>query len=48
MEHQRWPLLNQALRGLAGPCPSRDDFSDAETVRVYYGAVLHERPVSWA
>jgi len=48
MEHQLWPLLNQELRRLARPYCKGCDYSDGTIVRVYYWAVLHDRPTSWA
>src|SRR5262245_53305889 len=49
MEHQLWSRLEAELRRLAPRWhPRYGQFSDAEIVRVYYWAVLHDRPTGWA
>ncbi len=49
MEHQLWLALVAALATLDQQRkPTICDFSDQDIVRVYYWAVLHDRPVLWA
>jgi len=49
MEHQLWKLIVALLIELdkSAFCPWAD-FSDRVIVRVWYWAVVHDRPVSWA
>jgi hypothetical protein len=49
MEHQLWKAIVALLRGLDKPvAPAALAFSDEGVVAVYYRAVLHGRPTSWA
>jgi transposase len=48
MEHQIWPLLEQHLAGLASPFKPHCKYQDRDIVRVFYWAVLHDRPTCWA
>jgi DDE family transposase len=49
MEHQLWLKIEADLQRLAPRWhPRLGRFSDATIVRVYYWAVLHDRPVLWA
>jgi len=49
MEYQLWQCIVALLVGLdKTPHPTGCDFSDTRIVQVYYWAVIHERPVSWA
>jgi hypothetical protein len=49
MEHQLWTSIVALLASLdKTPRPTLRDFSDSEIVKVYYWAVVHDRPVSWA
>jgi hypothetical protein len=47
MEHQLW---REILGVLAMPCKRRGKgtYSDKDIVKVWFWAVLHDRPVSWA
>src|SRR3974390_3424482 len=49
MEHQLWSSMVVLLADLCkSPKPTNCDFSDPEIVKVYYWAVLHDRPTCWA
>jgi len=49
MEHQLWKSIVALLLELdKGPFSPWADFSDVAIVRVWYWAVIHDRPVSWA
>jgi Transposase DDE domain len=49
MEHQLWKAIVALLSELdKPPTPAVCDFSDELIVRVWYWAVIHDRPVSWA
>jgi DDE family transposase len=49
MEHQLWRSIVSVLATLHKPRKStRCDFDDEEIVKVYYWAVLHDRPTCWA
>src|SRR5947207_147359 len=49
MEHQLWKAIVAVLAELDKPVTPADfDFSDEEIVKVYYWAVIHDRPTSWA
>jgi hypothetical protein len=48
MERQLWLSLQQRLRPLSTRFRPRCTYQDADIVRVYYWAVLHDRPTAWA
>jgi hypothetical protein len=49
MEHQLWKLILGILATLDKKSVStRFDFSDERIVQVFYWAVIHDRPISWA
>jgi len=49
MEHQLWNEIVRLLDALDKPRPRRaQTFTDARIVQVWYWAVIHDRPVSWA
>ena len=49
MEHQLWKSIVALLATLGNKPPSaRFDFSDERIVQVFYWAVIHDRPISWA
>jgi hypothetical protein len=48
MEHQLWLSFEQRLRGLSTPFRPHCRFQDHDIVRVFYWAVLHDRPTAWA
>ena len=49
MEHQLWKAIVAVLLALDNPQTlARFDFSDRDVVKVYYWAVIHDRPTSWA
>jgi hypothetical protein len=48
MEHQLWRSFEQRLAQLSTPFHPHCDFQDKDIVRVYYWAVLHDRPTRWA
>jgi Transposase DDE domain len=49
MEHRLWQAIVAVLSTLDNPrTPSRFDFSDQDIVKVYYWAVICDRPTSWA
>ena len=49
MEHQLFHSIVAALRSISKVCkPARRRFGDEDIVKVYYWAVIHDRPVSWA
>jgi hypothetical protein len=49
MEHQLWLSIVAVVASLDKPGKStRCDFSDEDIVKVFYWAVLHDRPVRWA
>lgn len=49
MEHQLWVQIVAILREISKRRPQpRKRFSDQRIVEVFYWAVLHDRPISWA
>ena len=49
MEHQLWKAIVALLATLGKPRKRRTrDFTDHDIVRVYYWAVIHDRPQGWA
>ena len=49
MEHRLWQAIVAVLSTLDNPrTPARFDFSDRDIVAVYYWAVIHDRPTTWA
>jgi hypothetical protein len=49
MEHQLWKAIVAVLAELdKAVTPADFDFSDERIVAVYYWAVIHDRPTSWA
>jgi hypothetical protein len=49
MEHQLWKAIVALLLHLGkSPTATRFDFSDEEIVKVYYWAVISDRPTLWA
>jgi hypothetical protein len=48
MEHQLWKCIVARLAELSKPWTKGCDFSDQRIVQVWYWAVIHDRPVSWA
>lgn len=49
MEHQLWSAIVTILAELCKKVkPTRFRFSSADIIHVYYWAVIHDRPVSWA
>lgn len=50
MEHQLWLAIIAVLSVVnkSAKAPKRDGYSDANIVKVYYWAVVHDRPTSWA
>jgi hypothetical protein len=49
MEHQLWKSIVAILVLLGNrPSPARFTFSDVRIIQVYYWAVIHDRPTSWA
>jgi len=48
VEHQLWPLLKQHLASLASPFKPHCTYQDKDIVRIFFWAVLHDRPTCWA
>lgn len=48
MEHQLWKVIVEWLLRCGKPRRPRDTFSDVEIAKVFFWAVLHDRPMSWA
>jgi hypothetical protein len=49
MEHQLWKAIVALLASFGKPGKCRQDgFTDQVIVKVYYWAVIHDRPTSWA
>jgi hypothetical protein len=49
MEHQLWKAIVALLPSFGKARKRRDkDFTDHDIVKVYYWAVIHDRPTSWA
>jgi hypothetical protein len=49
MEHQLWVAIVSFLVTLdKTPCPTRHDYRDCDIAKVFYWAVVHDRPTSWA
>ena len=49
MEHQLWKAIVAVLADLDNPrTPARFDVPDADLVKVYYWAVICDRPTAWA
>jgi len=49
MEHQLWGWIVAVLAAFdKTPRPIRHDFRDADILAVFFWAVVHDRPVSWA
>jgi hypothetical protein len=49
MEHQLWKAIVGLLAEFGKPrFDPREDFSDHDIVRIWYWAVIHDRPTTWA
>jgi hypothetical protein len=48
MEHQLWTAFEQRLGQLSTTFHPHARFQDKDIVRVFYGAVRHDRPTCWA
>jgi hypothetical protein len=49
MEHRLWQAIVAVLSTLDNPrTPTRFAFADRDIVAVYYWAVIHDRPITWA
>lgn len=49
MEYQLWKAIVALLSSFGKPRKRRDgDFTDHDIVHIYYWAVIHDRPMSWA
>src|SRR5215218_600287 len=49
MEHQLWKAIVAVLNTFGNSRKRRtDDFTDQDIVKVFYWAVLHDRPTAWA
>jgi hypothetical protein len=48
MEHQLFRSIIAVLATLTKGKPTVCDFGDADIVKVYYWAVIHDRPIRWA
>lgn len=49
MEHQLWLSIVAVLASVgSAPKPTINDFSDEDIVKVFYWAVIHDRPIRWA
>lgn len=48
MEHQLWLAFEQRLRSLSTSFRPHCHFQDRDIIRVFYWAVLHDRPTAWA
>jgi Transposase DDE domain len=49
MEHQLWKAIVAVLATFSkGPKRRNSSFEDQDIVKVYYWAVIHDRPVAWA
>jgi hypothetical protein len=49
MEHQLWKAIVAVLSTLGNSRKRRmDDFTDHDIVKVFYWAVIHDRPTAWA
>jgi len=48
MEHQLWKAIVQWLKQSGKPRRPRETFSDGDIVKVFFWAVIHDRPMSWA
>ena len=48
MEHQLWKAIVEWLQRCGKPRRPRYTYSDVEIVKVFFWAVLHDRPISWA
>jgi len=49
MEHQLWKAIVALLAGLGKPrFDPREDFTDHDIAKVFYWAVIHDRPLAWA
>lgn len=48
MEHQLWKAIVQWLTRVGKPRRPRETYSDVEIVKVFFWAVLHDRPTNWA
>jgi hypothetical protein len=49
MEYRLWQAIVAVLSSLDAPrTPARFDFTDRDIVAVYYWAVVHDRPTTWA
>ena len=49
MEHQLWKEIVALLRSVGKRKPTwRQTYDDAEIVKTWFWAVLHDRPVCWA
>lgn len=49
MEHQLWKTIVACLRTVdKSPPRARETYTDVRILEVYFWAVLHDRPISWA
>jgi hypothetical protein len=49
MEGQLWKAIVMCLAQIDKRCKrAREDFSDEDIVKVFYWAVIHDRPIAWA
>jgi hypothetical protein len=49
MEHQLWMAIVALLLPLdKTPCPTHHDYQDHEIARIFFWAVVHDRPIAWA
>lgn len=48
MQHQLWKAIVQWLRRSGKPPRAVETFSDLEIAKVWFWAVLHDRPIRWA
>lgn len=49
MEYRLWQAIVAVVSSLDNPrTPARFDFTDRDIVAVYYWAVIHDRPTTWA
>lgn len=49
MEGQLWKAIVMCLAQIDKQCKrAREDFSDEDIVKVFYWAVIHDRPIAWA
>jgi len=48
MEHQLWKVIVEWLQRCGKPRRPRETYSDVEIAKVFFWAVVHDRPMSWA